>query len=247
MSHQAKHERVAGKKGGIDRSHDASFLPKLGFFFLHFGSILLCGYMIWGSGIPALGEWLGETWSVIDLQRGQLLVAVACLYWGRHTITLFYLLVRKVEWGEVFGLSFFMLSFEVGLCVLAAGVLGVQALPMGPLDGVAVALVLFGSFLNTGSEVQRKWWKSHSRNKGRCYTGGLFKWSMHINYFGDTVLFTGWCMLTANGWVLILPMLMACSFVFFHIPGLDAYLAERYGDEFIEYSKKTKKFIPMVY
>ncbi len=113
--------------------------------------------------------------------------------------------------------------------------------------GLAVLLVLFGSFLNTGSEVQRKWWKRDPANKGHCYTGGLFSWSMHINYFGDTVLFLGWCLLTLNWWTLTLPVLMAFSFIFYHIPGLDSYLEERYGDEFVEYSKKTKKFIPLVY
>ncbi len=40
---------------------------------------------------------------------------------------------------------------------------------------------------------------------------------------------------------------MAGSFIFYHIPGLDTYLEERYGDEFVEYSKKTKKFMPLVY
>jgi protein-S-isoprenylcysteine O-methyltransferase Ste14 len=50
---------------------------------------------------------------------------------------------------------------------------------------------------------------------------------MHINYFGDTVLFTGWCLLTATWWT--------------------PYLEERYGDELIEYAKKTKKFMPFIY
>jgi len=70
---------------------------------------------------------------------------------------------------------------------------------------------------------------------------------MHINYFGDTILFTGWCLLTHNIWVLGFPMLMGMSFIFYHIPGLDVYLAERYGKEFKAYSEKTKKFIPFIY
>ena len=70
---------------------------------------------------------------------------------------------------------------------------------------------------------------------------------MHINYFGDTVLFIGWCMLTASLWALALPALMGASFIFYHIPGLDAYLAERYGAEFEEYAAETKKFVPFLY
>ena len=193
------------------------------------------------------GGWPGQTWSVSDPNRGQLLVAVACFYWARHTVTLFYLLVRKVEWGEVVGLSLFMVIFEVSLCVLAAGEFQAQAVPFGLVDVLAIALILFGSFLNTGSEVQRKWWKGNPDNKGRCYTEGLFRWSMHINYFGDTVLFFGWCLLTATWWTLVMPVLMAASFIFFHIPGLDAYLEDRYGVEFVEYAGKPKKFMPFIY
>jgi len=240
-------ELTAVKKAGIDRSHEASFVPKLGFFLLHLGSISLCVYMIWGSGLQTVGGWLGQHWSVVDPKRGELLVLVAGLYWARHTVTLFYLLVRRVEWGEVLGLSLFVVTFEVGLCALAAGVFRDHAVPFNLVDGLAIALVLFGSFLNTGSELQRKWWKRKPENKGHCYTQGLFRWSMHINYFGDTVLFVGWCLLTASWWTLALPILMAASFVFFHIPGLDSYLEDRYGDEFIEYAGKTKKFMPFVY
>ena len=92
---------------------------------------------------------------------------MALLYRARHTATLFYLLVRKVEWGEVLGLSLFMTIFEVTLCALAAGALRDQAVPFGLVDGLAIALILFGSFLKTGSEVQRKWWKHLHRTAVR--------------------------------------------------------------------------------
>ena len=118
---------------------------------------------------------------------------------------------------------------------------------MGSLDIVALVLFLFGSYLNSFSEIQRKWWKANPAHKGLCYTKGLFSYSMHINYFGDTVLFAGWCLFTHNFWVLGFPLLMGCIFIFFHIPSLNAYLATRYGEAFIIYSKKTKKFIPFIY
>jgi len=105
------------------------------------------------------------------------------------------------------------------------------------LDLVALILFFLGSFLNSFSEIQRKWWKADPANRGRCYSNGLFGYSMHINYFGDTVLFAGWCLFTSNFWVLGFPLLMGCAFVFFHIPGLDSYLAERYGEEFKIYTK----------
>ncbi len=247
MPGQPVAEQRGEKRAGIDRYRHPSYLPKVGFFLLHMGSLVLCAWVVCGGAIETLGGWIGQTWTATDSVRGGLLLGAAFLYWVRHSVTLFYLLVRKVEWGEVIGLSIFMLLFEVGFCAVGVGAFRDQAVPLGLLDGMAIALLLFGSFLNTGSEVQRKWWKRHPKNKGHCYTKGLFAWSMHINYFGDTVLFTGWCLLTMGWWTLALPALMAASFIFHHIPGLDAYLEDRYGDEFVDYAKQTKKFIPLVY
>ena len=162
-------------------------------------------------------------------------------------LTLFYLLNRKVAWGESIGLSLFIAFFEIGLLLIGGGLFREQALPFGWVDLFAVLLVILGSFLNSFSELQRKWWKKDPANKGHCYTQGLFRYSMHINYFGDTVLFTGWCLLSGNTGTLILPLFMALSFVFYHIPGLDTYLLTRYGQEFESYAKQTKRFIPFIY
>ncbi len=54
-------------------------------------------------------------------------------------------------------------------------------------------------------------------------------------------------MLTATWWTLGLPAMMTAMFLFYHIPGLDSYLTQRYGDEFTAYASRTKKFIPFVY
>ena len=70
---------------------------------------------------------------------------------------------------------------------------------------------------------------------------------MHINYFGDTIMFAGWCLFTSNAWTLVVPLIMASMFIFYHIPGLDFYLEGRYGEEFQVYSDRTKKFIPFIY
>ena len=70
---------------------------------------------------------------------------------------------------------------------------------------------------------------------------------MRINYFGDSVLFTGWAILTVSIFALPIPIFVTVSFVVFHIPPLDAYLAERYGYGFKTYADKTAKFVPYLY
>ena len=41
--------------------------------------------------------------------------------------------------------------------------------------------------------------------------------------------------------------MMTLMFVFYHIPALDRYLADRYGAEFSAYAARTAKFVPGIY
>jgi len=232
--------------GGVNREHAGSRPEKIVFAGLHLVSLLVCAWLLFG-GWQQLGTWSGLDLALADLSRGLVLLVCALLYFGRHLLTLFALLARKVAMSEVVGLSVFMAVFEIGFLLLGAGAFRESAVPFGPLDAVAIALVLAGSFLNSWSELQRKWWKRDPAHRGHCYTGGLFAWSMHINYFGDTVLFTGWALLTHSLVALAVPAFMTASFVVFHIPALDAYLEDRYGAEFRAYAARTRKFIPFVY
>ncbi len=235
------------KAGGVDRSKGRSNAQKLGFYGMHALAIGICAWLVFGGGTATLGGWLGRQWSVTAPQRATVVFAAAALYFVRHGITLFYLIVRKVTWSEGMGLGIFMILQEAGFCLLATGIVSSANRPLGWLDAIAGLLVLIGSYLNTASEVQRKWWKANPEHKGKCYTEGLFAHSMHINYFGDSVMMLGWALLTGVWWRLALPVLITAGFIFVHIPGLDAYLEDRYGEPFKQYAAKTKKLIPFIY
>ena len=240
-------DKTKSKNAGVDRSHDKSVIEKTAFILGHLFIVLICAWIVFFEGLTKLGILFDQNWYLSDIRRAYILIACAFLYWLRHMITLFYLLVRKVEWSEVIGLLVFIAFFEIGLLIVGGGAFRDYSIELGLLDVLALVFLLFGSYLNSFSEIQRKWWKKDLSNKGHCYTDGLFKFSMHINYFGDTVLFTGWCLFTYNYWTLGLPMLMAGMFIFMHIPGLDSYLSERYGEEFKTYAEKTKRFVPFIY
>ncbi len=221
--------------GGVDRSHAPSWGAKAVFAGLHGLLVVTCLWLAFGSF-----DWP-------DAPRAKVLAGAAVLYFLRHLITLFVLLRRRVTLSEGLGLTVFMATFEVGFLLLGAGALSGDATPLRALDGLGLALLLLGSALNTGSELQRHVWKARPGSKGRCYTGGLFAYSMHINYLGDSILFTGWAILAASLWALTVPVAMTVMFIFFHIPPLDAYLAQRYGAEFEAYASKTARFLPFVY
>lgn len=233
--------------GGVSREYGHSIAQKWTFILLHLAIVAFCTWLTFFNGWTLLGNLFDQQWVFVDQDRAIILFACVVLYWVRHTITVFYLLARKIEWGEVFGLLSFMAFFEIGLLLVGAGAFRDYTIGLGWLDIVALSLLGFGSYLNSFSEIQRKWWKKRIETKGKCYTLGLFKYSMHINYFGDFVLFTGWCLFTYSYLTLLLPLAMAYSFISFHIPALDLHLAERYGEGFKKYATSTKRFIPFVY
>lgn len=234
-------------ESGVDRSHGSSFPQKMLFFTIQFISLIICFQVIHANVNFHFATWSWSQPPVYDITRARIFFAASILYALRLAITLFYVFQRKFNWTESIGLGIMMLVFETGLCLLAAGYVRHTAIPIDWLDYTAIIFVLLGSYLNTYSETQRKHWKDKPENQGKCYAQVLFSYSRHINYFGDCIMFTGWCLLTANFWTLAIPAIMACLFVFYHIPGLEHYLEKRYGNEFTSYKKQTKKFIPFIY
>lgn len=224
-------------------AHDPSLAPKLLMTALHAASVGLVAWLLFGAGR------VGIPWGPqLDLSqshglRRSLLAGAALVYFLRLLTTSFVLLRRRITWAEALTIGVWV-SLIHGSFALLGG-----TNPAQPGLGVAggVALYLVGSYLNTASEYARHRWKARAENRGHLYTGGLFRYSMHINYFGDVVLFSGYAALTGRLAAFVVPILMTALFVGANIPALDRHLAQRYPDEFDDYRKRTNRFIPFVY
>lgn len=70
---------------------------------------------------------------------------------------------------------------------------------------------------------------------------------MHINYFGDSVLYIRLALITREWVCLYVAIGISINFAALQIPMLDRHLKNRYGDAFDDYASQTKKFIPFVY
>ncbi len=178
-----------------------------------------------------------------DLFRRILIASCLIIYFVRLQVTVWVFQKRKWTWLETITISILM-SF---VFYAFAKVGGNNKQVVGVVEVIGILLYLSGSYINTHSEYSRHVWKLKEKNRGRLYTRGLFSFSMHINYFGDIVLFTGFAMVTHSLSMLVIPLIMAVNFVFIIIPSLDRYLEKKYKDDFREYSRKTKKFIPLIY
>ena len=65
-----------------------------------------------------------------------------------------------------------------------------------------------GSYIGTASEYKRHAWKRRAENQGHLYTEGLFRFSRHVNYFGDLLVFCGFGLLTRQPWTVIVPLVL---------------------------------------
>jgi protein-S-isoprenylcysteine O-methyltransferase Ste14 len=176
---------------------------------------------------------------------GRQVVLLACvvIYIARAATTLFVFVKRKIPWWEAAwggGLIGFVLFF-----FLRDGLR--TPLPLGFVDVVGALLYLTGSYVGTASEYSRHLWKARPENQGHLYTEGLFRYCRHINYFGDLLLFSGAAVLTRQLWAGIVPLAMGLNLALVVIPAHDAYLAMRYGGEFEDYARRTRKLVPLLY
>lgn len=178
-----------------------------------------------------------------DFVRRTMIAACLIIYFLRLQVTVWIFQKRFWSWLETITISILMTFVLYAF----AKVGGNNIQTVGIIEIIGILLYLSGSCINTLSESSRHVWKLKAENTGRLYTGGLFRLAMHINYFGDIVLFTGFAMITHRFGVYVIPLAMTVNFIFNIIPLLDRYLEKKYGDEFREYSQKTKKLIPLIY
>lgn len=175
--------------------------------------------------------------------RQAVLLLCALIFVARAAVTFFAFMKRKIPWweaawgGGAIGLVLFFM--------LRAGLRTPQ--PLGLADIAGILLYAWGSYLGTASEYSRHVWKARPENQGHLYIDGLFRYSRHINYFGDLLLFSGLGILTRQLWTAVVPLVMLLNFVFTIIPAHDAYLSARYGGEFDHYARCAKKLIPFIY
>jgi steroid 5-alpha reductase family enzyme len=221
--------------------HDLSAGPKCLILTVLIVIILISGFLMFAD-IKA-NSWWAHYQIRGDLIRRIILLSCSIIYLLRLFFTMFVFLKRKMVWLEAMVICIIMPLILFAFAYVG----GKNDKSINIVDIIGIFLYLCGSFLNTYSEYKRHTWKKKPENKGRLYTEGLFKYSMHINYFGDVVLFTGFAMITQTIYMLLIPFFMTLNFIFFLIPTLDAYLKKKYGREFIEYSKRSKKFIPFIY
>ena len=206
-------------------------------------SVGMAWCLLFGGGIAVLGSFVGRAWHPGDPLRRLLLALALTIYFIRLLFTQFVFLKRAIRWSEALTIAVWVAC--IYLLLSLAG--GANAHPLGIAAALGIVLFLLGSWMNSWAEHQRHLWKQRPESKGHLFTAGLFRLCRHPNYLGDLLSFSGLALI-AGRWVAgAIPAIMLLGFVFTNIPMLDAHLAERYGQEFAAYARRTSKLIPFIY
>ena len=181
--------------------------------------------------------------AVTQIERRKIIFVFNIIIFFRLAIMMFYLLKRKIPWEESISVPFAFALYYIGYTLFVLP----ESKAINWLDYVAIFIFICGCFINTAAEILRGNWKKNPANKGKIYTQGFFKYSMHVNYLGDLLWVSAYAIATKNVYAVSIPVFLFCFFAFYNIPKLDKYLHNKYGKGFENYAKRTKKFIPFIY
>lgn len=205
--------------------------------------LFLAYYIAFLKGGTIIYGWVGINMPEGDFTRRIIIFCFSLIVFLRITFAMFVFIKRRIPFEETISIPFAFALYYIGFAIFGYG----SNAPVGIIDYAGIAIFLFGSYLNSFSEYQRYIWKKDLENKGKIYTLKLFKYSMHINYFGDLLWVIGYTILTHNIYSVWIPVFLYFFFAYFNIPKLDKYLKEKYKEQFSDYKKQTKKFIPFIY
>ncbi|HUI26068.1 MAG TPA: DUF1295 domain-containing protein [Candidatus Kryptonia bacterium] len=220
--------------------------------------------VFWGLGFALIAMF---SWALANGYAGRrLLVAALTGLWGVRLAL--YLLWRNWGLGEdyryqamrrrhgqrfpivslysVFGLQG-ALMWIVSLPVQVAAMARTPS-SLTWLDGLGGALWAIGLFFETVGDWQLAQFKSDSANVGKVMDRGLWKYTRHPNYFGDSCVWWGlFCVALATpaGWFVIgSPVLMTILLMRVSgVPLLERKLAKT-RPEYADYIRRTSAFVP---
>lgn len=114
-------------------------------------------------------------------------------------------------------------------------------------DLLGLVVWIFGFFFESISDYQLFNFMHNAVNKGRVMRYGLWRYSRHPNYFGETMMWWGvFCIASTvpYGWIAVIaPFTITFLLVFVTgIPWIEKAMAN--NPEYQEYTKKTTIFIP---
>jgi len=160
---------------------------------------------------------------------------------------------RKYGENRYWWISFFhtFLLQGVLMWLISAPLLGAQyyagKASLGILDFIGILLWVIGLIFEAGGDVQLTRFKADPENRGKVLNKGLWRYTRHPNYFGDSSVWWGYgliCFAAGSYFPVLGSVLMTALII--KVSGvalLEKSLVEQ-KPQYKEYIEKTSAFIP---
>jgi steroid 5-alpha reductase family enzyme len=164
---------------------------------------------------------------------------------------------RYAQWRKDWGKWFFIRSF-FQIFMLQGFLLLIIAYPVMLinhseetgfvfLDILGLIIWLIGFVFEAVGDYQLAKSKRKAENKGKIMAQGLWRYTRHPNYFGETAMWWGIFLIALsvkNGWTAIVSPLLI-TFLLLRVSGITMLEKKYVGNkEFGEYAKRTSAFFP---
>lgn len=216
----------------------------------------------WGIGFMMVSVLTYALQPVVTARH--ILITVLIILWGTRLAA--HIAIRKKgkaedfryakwrkEWGKWFYIrSYFQIYMLQGilLLIIAYPVMLInhsERRGIGFFDILGTILWLTGFFFEAVGDFQLSRFKTKPENKGKIITHGLWKYTRHPNYFGETAMWWGIFLIALsvkNGWTAIVSPL-AITFLLLKVSGIPMLEKKYAGNrEFERYAEKTNAFFP---
>lgn len=223
--------------------------------------------MAWGLGFVLVVAYHLARESLLHqaLDSRQLLLAVLITIWGTRLSWHIYRRNRgkpedyryanwRQKWGRGFVLrSYFQIFLLQGFfmfLILTPSLLVLRSRSgqLKWLEILGVAVWLAGFFFEAVADFQLRRFKQNPENRGRIITSGLWKYSRHPNYFGESVMWWGIFLIalkTPAGWLGIISPL-TITLLLTMVSGVPLLEKKYRGQpEFEAYRSVTSAFFPL--
>ncbi len=125
-----------------------------------------------------------------------------------------------------------------------------QGEPLGIIGWIGVAIWAFGFCFEAIGDWQLARFKADPANEGKIMDRGLWAWTRHPNYFGDSCVWVGLFLLALGHWggflTIIAPIVMTKLLVSYSGKKLlEKGMRRKRGDAYEQYIASTSGFFPM--
>jgi steroid 5-alpha reductase family enzyme len=157
--------------------------------------------------------------------------------WGQRT--------NQIAYFKVYWLQYFLMLI-VALPIIGSHHSAVRSLSF--LNILGLFCWMLGMFWEVMADHQKNEFKKREENKNKFISSGLYKFSRHPNYFGETLLWWGIGLIGFNGsnyWIMMGPLFL--NFLLLKVSGVPM-LENRHKENpaYQEYALRTPKLIPSI-